>query len=51
VLAATVLTIESPVFGWVHANYGEITPIILSSALGLLMGFVAYGRMVLKPIF
>ena len=51
VVAATVLAIESLVFVWVHAKYGEITPIILSGALGLLMAFIAYGRMVLKPIF
>ena len=51
VVAATVLTIESLVFVWVHAKYGQITPIILSGALGLLMAFIAYGRMVLKPIF
>jgi len=51
VVAATVLTIESLVFVWVHAKYGEITPIILSGVLGLLMAFIAYGRMVLTPIF
>ena len=51
VVAATVLTIESLVFVWVHAKYGEITTIILSGVLGLLMAFIAYGRMVLKPIF
>jgi hypothetical protein len=51
VAAATVLAIESLVFVWVHARYGEITPIILSGVLGLLMAFVAYGRMVLRPIF
>ena len=51
VVAAAVLTIESLVFVWVHAKYGEITPIILSGVLGLLMAFIAYGRMVLKPIF
>jgi uncharacterized membrane protein YphA (DoxX/SURF4 family) len=51
VVAATVLTIESLVFVWVHAKYGENTPIILSGVLGLLMAFIAYGRMVLKPIF
>jgi hypothetical protein len=50
VVAATVLTIESLVFVWVHAKYGEITTIILSGVLGLLMAFIAYGRMVLKPI-
>jgi uncharacterized membrane protein YphA (DoxX/SURF4 family) len=51
VVAATVLAIESLVFVWVHAKYGEITPIVVSGVLGLLMAFIAYGRMVLKPIF
>jgi uncharacterized membrane protein YphA (DoxX/SURF4 family) len=49
-VAATILTIESIVFVWVHAKYGEITPIILSCVLGLLMVFIVYGRIVLKPI-
>jgi uncharacterized membrane protein YphA (DoxX/SURF4 family) len=51
VLAAAVLAIESLVFVWVHVQYREITPIILSGVLGLLMTFIAYGRTVLKPIF
>jgi uncharacterized membrane protein YphA (DoxX/SURF4 family) len=51
VVAATVLAIESLVFVWVHAKYGEITPIILSSVPGLLMAFIAYRRMVPTPIF
>jgi hypothetical protein len=51
VVAATVLAIESLVFVGVHLKYRETTPIIMSGALGLLMAFVAYGRMVLKPIF
>ncbi len=51
VVAATVLAIESLVFVWVHAKYREIGTIIVSGVLGLLMAFVAYGRMVLKPIF
>src|SRR5213075_2368951 len=51
ILAATVLAIESLVFVWVHVNYREITPIIFSAVLGLLMAFVAYGRMLLVPIF
>ena len=51
VVAATVLAIESLVFVWVHAKYGEIASIILSSVLGLLMAFIAFGRMVLQPIF
>jgi uncharacterized membrane protein YphA (DoxX/SURF4 family) len=50
VVAAIALGIESLVFVWVHAKYGEIKPIILSCLLGLLMAFIAYGRMVLKPI-
>jgi hypothetical protein len=51
VVAATVLAIESLVFIWVHVQYHEVPPIILSGVLGLLMAFIAYGRMVLKPIF
>ena len=50
VLAATILAIESLVFIGVHVKYREITPIIMSGVLGLLMAFIAYGRMVLKPI-
>ena len=41
VVAATVLAIESLVFIWVRAKY----------RVGVLMAFIAYGRMVLKPIF
>jgi uncharacterized membrane protein YphA (DoxX/SURF4 family) len=51
VVAAMVLAIESLVFIGVHAKYREITSIIMSGALGLLMAFVAYGRMILKPLF
>jgi hypothetical protein len=50
VLAATLLAIESLVFVWVHVQYREMTPLILSAVLGLLMAFVAYGRIVLRPI-
>ena len=50
VVAAAVLAIESLMFIWVQAKYGEITPIIMSGVLGLLMAFIAYGRMVLRPI-
>ena len=50
VVAAAALSTESLVFVWVHAKYHEITTIILSGALGLVMAFIAYGRMVLKPI-
>ena len=51
VLAATVLAIESLVFIAVHIKYNEITSIIMSGVLGLVMAFVAYGRRILKPIF
>jgi hypothetical protein len=50
VLAATLLALESLVFIWVHVTYHEMTPLILSAVLGLLMAFIAYGRMVLRPI-
>jgi uncharacterized membrane protein YphA (DoxX/SURF4 family) len=50
VLAAIVLALESLVFVGVHVRYREIPPIIMSGELGLLMAFVAYGRMFLKPI-
>jgi len=48
--AAAVLAIESLVFIGVHVKYREVPPIIMSGVLGLLMAFIAYGRMVLKPI-
>jgi uncharacterized membrane protein YphA (DoxX/SURF4 family) len=51
VLAATLLAIESLVFIGVHVKYREIPPLIMSGALGLLMAFIAYGRLVLFPIF
>jgi hypothetical protein len=50
VVAATILAIESLVFIGVHVKYREIAPIILSGVLGLVMVFIAYGRMVLRPI-
>jgi hypothetical protein len=49
-LAAAILALESLVFIGVHVKYHEIPPIIFSAVLGLLMAFVAYGRMVLSPI-
>ena len=51
ILAATLLAIESLVFVWVHIKYHEMTPLIMSGVLGLLVAFIAYGRMVLRPIF
>ncbi len=50
VVAAALLAVESLVFVWVHLRYHEMTPLILSGVLGLLMVFIAYGRMVLRPI-
>jgi hypothetical protein len=50
VVAAMVLALESLVFVWVHVEYREIAPIVMSGVLGLVMAFVAYGRMVLRPI-
>ena len=51
VVAATLLAMESLVFVWVHVKYREVTPTIMSCALGLLMAFIAFGRMVLQPAF
>ena len=50
VAAATVLALESLVFIGVHVKYREVGPIIMSGALGAVMAFIAYGRMVLRPI-
>ena len=50
VLAATLLAIEAIVFIGVHVKYHEITPIIMSAVLGIVMLFIAYGRNVLSPI-
>src|ERR1700691_3261442 len=51
ILAATVLAVESLVFVGVHVKYRVVAPIILSGVLGLLIAFIAYGRIVLQPIF
>jgi hypothetical protein len=45
------LAVESLVFVGVHVKYSEVAPMILSGVLGLLMAFIAYGRMALRPIF
>ncbi len=50
IVAAAIFSIESIVFIGVHVKYGEKTPIIMSVVLGLLMAFVAYGRMFLVPL-
>jgi len=46
-VAAAILAIESLVFVWVHLKYRENTTIIVSGVLGLVMAFIAYGRIVL----
>lgn len=48
-VAAAVLAIESLVFVGVHAKYREMPPIVFSVVLGLIMAFIAYGRLVLEP--
>ena len=50
ILAAVVLAVESLVFVGVHVKYREAAPMILSGVLGLFMAFIAYGRMVPRPI-
>jgi hypothetical protein len=50
VAAAVVLAVESVVFIGVHIKCREIAPIIMSGVLGLLMAFIVYGRLVLRPI-
>jgi hypothetical protein len=50
ILAATVLAVESLVFVGVHIKYREVASTILSGLLGLVMAFIAYGRLVLQPI-
>ena len=50
IVAATILAIESLVFIGVHVKYRETGSIVMSAVLGLLMAFLAYGRMVLHPI-
>lgn len=45
ILAATLLAIESLVFVWQHLRYREMTAVVLSVCLGLLMAFIAYGRL------
>ena len=49
VVAAAALAVDILVFIGVHVKYREVAPIIMSGVLGLLMAFIAYGRMVLKP--
>ena len=50
ILAAAVLGVESLVFIGVHVKYREVAPTIMSAVLGILVAFIAYGRLVLLPI-
>ncbi len=50
VVAAGVLAAESLVFIGVHVKYRERVSIVMSVVLGLVMAFIAYGRLVLSPI-
>ena len=50
VTAAAILAIESLVFVFVHIKYREVSTIIMVIVLGALMTFIAYGRMVLRPL-
>jgi hypothetical protein len=49
VVAAALLAVESVVFVGVHAKYRERGSIVMVVVLGLLMAFIAYGRLVLSP--
>lgn len=49
-VAALLLALESLVFIWVHVRYREVGSIVMSAVLGLAMAFIAYGRLVLRPI-
>jgi hypothetical protein len=48
--AAALLAVESLVFIWVHVQYRETPTVVMCAVLGLLMAFIAYGRLALKPI-
>jgi uncharacterized membrane protein YphA (DoxX/SURF4 family) len=50
VVAAALLAVESLAFIWVHVQYREMGTIVMVAVLGLLMAFIAYGRLVLRPI-
>lgn len=50
VLAAAVLAMETVVFVGVHVQYREFGSIVMVCVLGLLMAFIAFGRLVLAPI-
>ena len=49
-VAAALLALESLIFIGVHVKYAETASILMSAVLGLLMAFIAYGRISLTPI-
>jgi len=49
IVAAAMLAVESLVFVGVHVKYRETVSIIMCGVLGLVMAFIAYGRLVLTP--
>ena len=48
-LAAAALALESLIFIGVDVSYGETGSIVMGAVLGLVMGFVAYGRRSFGP--
>lgn len=48
--AAVVLALESVLFVWVHVKYREVGTIVFCVVLGLLLAFLAYGRLALAPL-
>lgn len=49
-LSAALLALESLVFIWVHVKYRETPQIVMVVVLGLLMAFLAWGRLVRSPL-
>jgi hypothetical protein len=43
-VAAAALAVESLLFIWVHVKYREVSTVVMSGVLGLVMAFIAYGR-------
>lgn len=49
-VAAICLAVEGVLFAGLHAAYGERSPMVFSIVSAVLAAFVAYGRLVLKPL-
>lgn len=50
IAAAAVLCAESLLFISVHVKYTEKMSIVMSAVLGIVMGFIVYGRVALAPL-